>query len=339
MKRGREAFYRSMSAAAFAPEAEAAPAAQYEGWRSIPIQHQELDPDFQIVPQASVAAYLGEGSAARSLPRQPEELRTLDGDMLLDESNESNPADVYGATLSGRGIGAVAVEDTPFFIALTELDLSDNRVPFVQLAPLPALRDLSLQCNHLRRLAPVPAGGFAALERLNIAMNTLMAADIGQLAALPMLRELDLSDNALESLPPLQRFGALQRLDASSNRLQGDEVYANIAAAPQLQQVILDRNFFRSVDPLIRAAVDAADAKLTSAGEYRGPWATLTSLSLASNRLEDLGGLDVLLVRPCSTSMCCGGVTVAIAPLPPMQTRNAFMPSAASLVRPRSLCS
>jgi hypothetical protein len=31
----------------------------YKGWRAIPIQHQELDPDFQVVPQSSVSAYLG----------------------------------------------------------------------------------------------------------------------------------------------------------------------------------------------------------------------------------------------------------------------------------------
>ena len=34
---------------------------------------------------------------------------------------------LYSATLSGRGIDAIATEDAPFFLSLSRLDLSDNR--------------------------------------------------------------------------------------------------------------------------------------------------------------------------------------------------------------------
>lgn len=98
----------------------------YKGWRSIPIQHQELDPDFQVVPQSSVSAYLGE-RPARAPPAQRPDPRTLDGDMLLDACNENFPGDVYGAKLSGKEIQDVATEDAPFFLSLARLDLSDNR--------------------------------------------------------------------------------------------------------------------------------------------------------------------------------------------------------------------
>jgi hypothetical protein len=98
----------------------------YKGWRAIPIQHQELDPDFQVVPQSSVSAYLGEQPARAPLATQPEP-RTLDGDMLLDACNENFPGDVYGAKLGGKNIEGVATEDAPFFLSLARLDLSDNR--------------------------------------------------------------------------------------------------------------------------------------------------------------------------------------------------------------------
>jgi hypothetical protein len=98
----------------------------YKGWRSIPIQHQELDPDFQVVPQSSVSAYLGESPAPARLAPRPEP-RTLDGDMLLDACNENFPGDVYGAKLTGKEIEAIATEDAPFFLSLARLDLSDNR--------------------------------------------------------------------------------------------------------------------------------------------------------------------------------------------------------------------
>ena len=117
-----------MEAAAAPPPAAAGESGGYKGWRAIPIQHQELDPSFQVVPQSSVASYLGESGASqperRGAAPQP---RTLDGDMLLDACNENFPGDVYSATLSGRGIDAIATEDAPFFLSLSRLDLSDNR--------------------------------------------------------------------------------------------------------------------------------------------------------------------------------------------------------------------
>jgi hypothetical protein len=114
----------------------------YKGWRSIPIQHQELDPDFQVVPQSSVSAYLGESPAPARLAPRPEP-RTLDGDMLLDACNENFPGDVYGAKLTGKEIEAIATEDAPFFLSLARLDLSDNRCapaqgPFVLRPVTPA---------------------------------------------------------------------------------------------------------------------------------------------------------------------------------------------------------
>ena len=229
-----------MEAAAAAPPA-AAGESGYKGWRAIPIQHQELDPSFQVVPQSSVASYLGESGASqperRGAAPQP---RTLDGDMLLDACNENFPGDVYSATLSGRGIDAIATEDAPFFLSLSRLDLSDNRcarppparpasppralspsrararVPFDQLAAFPALRDVTLQCNGLRHLAY--PGGFAVLEvRSARAPPALRAPPRGADPPARRAQVLDLSVNAIgaEGIGALSQLPCLKELDIS----------------------------------------------------------------------------------------------------------------------------
>ena len=49
-----------------------------------------------------------------------------------------------------------------FSCTLLTFDVGASRVPFEQLAAFPALRDVSLQCNGLKRLSN--PGGFAVLE-------------------------------------------------------------------------------------------------------------------------------------------------------------------------------
>ena len=264
-------------------------------WRSIPIQHHELDPDFQIVPQASVSAYLGESVVRQPRSRAEPRPRTLDGDMLLDLCNESSPLDVYGAELSSKHIVGVAMEDAPFFLSLASIDLSDNRVPLDQLATFPALRMLNLQCNGLSQLV-IPSGGFPALEKLDISVNTISSNEISHLAQLQGLKELDLSGNSLTSLPSLAGFKQLVSLVVANNRLKGDEVFSNMGAAPVLQNLNLEANLFGSLGLLIRCSADAADA--TVIGGYRGPWHTLQRLQMGNNRLMDVGGMDVLLALP-----------------------------------------
>ena len=248
-----------------------------EGWRSIPIQHQELDPDFQIVPQQRVSAYLGAGGGRTfRVPAEPKQV-ILDGDMLLDECHESYPGDVYGSNLRSKNINGVAAEDAPFFISLASLDLSDNAVMFEHTAPFPALRQLVLQCNGISAFT-VPAEAFSRLERLDLSFNhvpeesvavsaallsrshalVMLLAGCGGgggeadprpslkhrlisqgLAALPNLLELDLSSNSLLFLPDMGGFVKLQKLNAGGNKLRDEAVFDNLAAIPNLVRLCL----------------------------------------------------------------------------------------------------
>ena len=237
--------------------------------------------------------------------------RRSDGDALLDASKQTSPAEVHGVELVGHNLCGIAVEDTPFFVSLSSLDLSDNEIPFAQLAAFPALRYLTLQCNHLRRIAAAADGGFPVLQKLDLASNNLDAADIETLGKSvgTTLEELDVSANGLVALPPMGRFTALKRLLLSRNRLSGDELWANIALAYSVTHLNLDSNGVESINPLVRAAVNAADAKLVSASgsAYRGPWTYLENLSLADNHISDVGGMDVLLALPSLAELVLRG--------------------------------
>jgi hypothetical protein len=273
-----------------------------DGWRSIPIQHQELDPDFQIIPQQSVSAYLEPPTASR-LPRKPKS-RTLDGDMLLDACNESFPGDVRHANLRSKDITGIAAEDAPFFVNLSSLELSDNAVLLQHAAPFPALRQLVLQCNGISEVTVSP-GSFSRLERLDLSFNHLGVQSIAELAAMPNLRELDISSNSLESLPDMASFKMLSKLRVSGNRLHGDNLMHNLAMLPELTELSLGSNAVSSIGPLIRAGADAADAADT--GGYCGPWATLQVLDLGHNRIASIGGLEVLMSLPALATLVLTG--------------------------------
>jgi Leucine-rich repeat (LRR) protein len=213
--------------------------------------------------------------------------------------------DVFGADLGGKNITAVAGDDAAFILRLATLDLSDNRVELDQLASFPALRALTLQCNSLRRVGTLPTGAFPQLEKLDLSVNSMPAADLSALAQLKCLTELDVSSNGLASLPPMSGFKELTTLSASNNRLQGGEVLAKIGAIPKLQNLALQGNSFDSLGLLIRAAADAADAVVT--GGYRGPWHTLAHLDIGNNRITGVGGLDVLLALPALATLVVRG--------------------------------
>ena len=269
---------------------------RYKGWQCIPIQHQQLDPNFQIVSQQSVAAYAGTGGARREpAPPKPAD-RVLDGDLLLRESQEASPVDVYGARLPSCNIVDVAVEDCPFFVNLANLDLADNNCQLERLAAFPAVRSLSLQCNKLETLG-VPVGGFPRLEVLNLSHNSVSASALLALAAVGGLRELDLSHNHMGALPSdWSAFRKLTRLSVADNDLRGDEALSALASVPSLTELNLEANAFDSLGPLILAGLESVDCKDT--GGYRGAWSTLQRLNFARNDLRSVGGIQEMLTLP-----------------------------------------
>jgi Leucine-rich repeat (LRR) protein len=148
---------------------------------------------------------------ARPPPVAPETRIVLDGFVLLESARVEDPADAEKVVLEGCAISSVVADDLLFFTKMTHLDLGDNNVQVEQLAFLPALQELHLDCNGLSRLACPPAG-FPRLEVLNLSFNCLVTPEeLLELAKMPCLREIDLSHNDISALPAdMSSFGTLE---------------------------------------------------------------------------------------------------------------------------------
>lgn len=167
-------------------------------------------------------------------PREPEEV-SLDGFLLLDACHVDDPEDATQAVLEGSGIVRVIEDDLGFFSRLSHLDVGDNRLKLEQLAALPALQELHIDCNGITALA-LPAGAFPRLEVLNLGYNGLNADAVGALGALPALRELDLTCNQLRQLPPdWSAFVELRKLTLDRNLLADDDALVAIGTVPYLR--------------------------------------------------------------------------------------------------------
>lgn len=181
---------------------------------------------------------VGRGAAKRRpspWPEEREEGALLDGFALLDACQVEEPEEAVQAVLEGCGLSSAVASDFAFFTQLTHLDLGDNRLQLGQLAGLPALLELHLDCNGVRSVA-LPSGGFARLEVLNLAYNALTVDAVASLAQLPCLRELDLTANQLNALPAdWASFLELRRLVLDRNELGADEDLIALGTTPYLK--------------------------------------------------------------------------------------------------------
>eukprot|EP00966_Prymnesium_polylepis_P013988 322484-Prymnesium_polylepis.1 len=168
----------------------------------------QLDPPPQPVPRRKRPFIVPNQVRVPPLPPQP--VVVLDGFVLLEACRVEDPEEADKAVLEGCGISSVIGEDLTFFRKLTHLDLGDNHVQLRELAYLPSLRELHLDCNGLTHVE-VPPGGFPCLEVLNLSYNGLTSEAVLALAELPRLRQLDLSRNELSALPSdMSGFHSLQ---------------------------------------------------------------------------------------------------------------------------------
>ena len=185
----------------------------------------------------------------------------LDGFVLLEACRCEDPDEAEKAVLEGCGITSVISEDLSFFRKLSHLDLGDNRVPLASLAYLPALLELHLDCNGLTELA-VPAGGFPALEVLNLSYNGLTSAALAALADIPRLRQLDISQNELSALPAdMSNFAALQSLNCEHNKLGSESSWLALGSLPSLRSLSLAHN---KVEQLSPSAAETSFSQLTT---------------------------------------------------------------------------
>ena len=113
----------------------------------------ELEPPPQPVPRRK-RPFIVPHAAARPVPPPREPVIVLDGFVMLEACRVEDPEDAEKAVLEGCGISEVICEDLTFFRKLTHLDLGDNHVMLHDLAYLPALKELHVDCNGARGTTP-----------------------------------------------------------------------------------------------------------------------------------------------------------------------------------------
>jgi Leucine-rich repeat (LRR) protein len=206
--------------------------------------------------------------------------------MLLEVCAVEFPDDVIRAVVNNMDITEVAEEDLQYFSSLSFLDIAENRVSLAPFGVLPALKQLSMQCNVLRKISD-QLSGFPCLEILDLSYNALGverdqsgecagALSLIQLARIPLLRRLDLACNSLPSIPSgWDVFSRLEYLSLDRNNLQGDNVILALSEMPRLREVSLEYNL------LTRIPSDAS-------GGRGGSWfPALELLNLAYNLISD----------------------------------------------------
>lgn len=212
------------------------------------IQTMELALPPRPVPRRK-RAFILPGQIAPPPPPPPQPEVVLDGFVLLEACRCEDPDEAEKAVLEGCGISSVISEDLSFFRKLSHLDLGDNRVPLASLAYLPGLIELHLDCNGLSEVT-IPAGGFPALEVLNLSYNGLSSSAVAALADVPRLRQLDLSMNDLSALPvDLSGFQALQSLNCEHNRLGSESSWLALGSLPALRSLSLAHNKLEALAP------------------------------------------------------------------------------------------
>ena len=224
------------------------------------VQTMELALPPRPVPRRK-RAFILPNQVAPPPPPPPQQEVVLDGFVLLEACRCEDPDEAEKAVLEGCGISSVISEDLSFFRKLSHLDLGDNRVPLAALAYLPSLIELHLDCNGLSDVT-IPAGGFPALEVLNLSYNGLNSTAVATLADIPRLRQLDLSVNDLSALPAdMSGFQALQSLNCEHNRLGSEASWLSLGSLPALRSLSLAHNRLEGLSP---SAAETAFSQLAT---------------------------------------------------------------------------
>ena len=165
----------------------------------------------------------------------------LDGFVLIEGAQVTDPNDVHEVTLSNKGLARVNEADCGYFSHLSYLVADDNRLKFGDLGCFTALSELHLRCNALRSLASSP-GSFPNLVSLDVSFNQIHPETIPHLGTIPTLRTVHLGSNSLVELPnSMQNVKNVTTLILDSNHLSENAV-GKLALMPNLQHLDLSSN-------------------------------------------------------------------------------------------------
>eukprot|EP01112_Ceratiomyxa_fruticulosa_P022862 TRINITY_DN8510_c0_g1_i1.p1 TRINITY_DN8510_c0_g1~~TRINITY_DN8510_c0_g1_i1.p1 ORF type:complete len:562 (+),score=130.30 TRINITY_DN8510_c0_g1_i1:198-1688(+) len=166
----------------------------------------------------------------------------LDGYLLLEASGESDPEFSKAGKLVRRNLTRVEVQDLALFVSLTSLDLTDNQLTTLSdFILLPAIKQLSLCCNGITQISPLPTNSFSSLQILDLSHNSIQAETLQYLQNTP-LTTLNLTSNDLKILPTsLQLPITLNTLILDHNFLT-PQCLTPLSSLPQLKTLGLNYN-------------------------------------------------------------------------------------------------
>ena len=238
--------------------------------------------------------------------------RVLDGFLLLEACGVEFPDEASRAELQEMGLTGATAEDLTFFSNLVYIDVGDNMLPFECFGPLPALEELHIHCNMIKKISTFK--GFPRLEILDLSYNKITKDGIAKLMKLPLLRVLDLTCNSLNSLPPLLTdFKTLEVLSLERNRLEREETLLALSSCPNLRELNLSHNFFRGIPASV-----IGSATRSGAGGFR----LLEWLNLAHNYISREEDIISLTECPRLTQVILYGNPLTIP-----GSRNSFAPN------------
>ncbi|XP_066444457.1 X-ray radiation resistance-associated protein 1 isoform X2 [Eleutherodactylus coqui] len=194
---------------------------------------------------------------SRSTKMENRAERVLDGPLLMKTHHVRKPSDLCAADVSDEGLTSAQWEEFQQFTCLAYINASENSLRLEAFRTFPALRELDLSMNGIRRITVIP-GELPQLEVLDLSYNSLSPGDVPQLGALPRLRVLCLTGNGLTNLPPdlsapatkdgeAPMFPSLEVLMLDDNLLSHPSVFVSLAGLQGLQLLNLDKNTISAV--------------------------------------------------------------------------------------------
>ena len=215
---------------------------------------------------------------------------------ILYANHVRSPAEVAVCKVNGYGLRHVDPDALDEFINLVHLDVSENPLPFPELAVFTRLQSLEMAACALRN-AVVPPGAFATLTTLDVSYNMLSAGAIVAFGALTALEYLDISANDLYELPMAMSglrvrsgdtstsrtpsFPALQTLVADGNHFTGLTCFPALAGLKTLRHLSLARNRIDFVPHLV------PDTPAAPRDPSAVPFIALQVLVVTQNRIAD----------------------------------------------------
>lgn len=166
----------------------------------------------------------------------------LDGFYILEATGMGFPEDVQQLLLSDKKLRTVVEDDLTYFTELLFVDASENFLELSSFGAIPKLIELRIACNHITEINDL--FGFNQLMYLDLSYNKLRMDNIQALEVLPNLKELDLCGNNLGDLPDeWQNFEKLEKLLLNYNKLENNQIFMQLAAAPNLRHLGVANNF------------------------------------------------------------------------------------------------